>query len=339
MIELLERLCTAKGVSGREESICRLIYDEMKQLSDTVSVDKNNNVIAQVGDIKKHNIMLDAHLDEIGFIVTYIDERGFLKVSSCGGMDMRVIPDTRFKVQTDNGEITAVSCCMPPHLSDGGEDKAPSADSIYLDTGLPAQKVKEIVSLGDIAAFDVSPAVLLNNRFSCCSADNRAGCAVLIRVAQLIKENPVKSGVTFAFTAQEETYGKGAVTAAYEINPDEAVCVDVSFAMQSGVSPSESGELDKGGMICISPVLSKAMNKKLTKLAKEKNIPYQYEVTGGVTGTNADKISVTRSGIPTAVISVPQRNMHTNAEIISVNDIENVSQLIYEYIRSCCKGE
>ena len=140
MIDLLKRLCNAKGVSGREDSICSLISDEMKPLSDNVYIDKNNNVIAQVGDVGKHNIMLDAHLDEIGFVVTYIDEKGFLKVSPCGGMDMRVIPDTRFKVLTDSGEITAVSCCMPPHLSDGGEDKAPSADSIYLDTGLSAEK-------------------------------------------------------------------------------------------------------------------------------------------------------------------------------------------------------
>ena len=339
MIDLLKRLCNAKGVSGREDSICSLISDEMKPLSDNVYIDKNNNVIAQVGNVQKHNIMLDAHLDEIGFVVAYIDDKGFLKASPCGGMDMRVIPDTRFKVITDSGEITAVSCCMPPHLSDGGEDKAPSPDSIYLDTGLSADKVKEIVSLGDTVSFDVTPSALLNNRFSCCCTDNRAGCAVLIRVAQMIKENPVNSGVTFVFSSQEETYGKGAMTAAFELFPDEAVCVDVSFAMQSGVSPSESGELDKGGMICISPVLSKDMYKKLTELAKENDIPYQYEVTGGITGTNADKISVTRSGIPTAVVSVPQRNMHTNAEIISINDIEYVSRLIYEYIKACCKGE
>lgn len=336
MIELLKRLCTAKGVSGREENVCKLIKEEISEYADEVFIDKNNNVIAKIGNTAEHNIMLDAHLDEIGFIVTYIDDRGFLKVSQCGGIDYRGVQDTRFKVLTESGEITAVACCLPPHLADGGEDKAPSADSIYLDTGLPAEKVRELVGIGDVVAYDTTPVVLLNNRFTCCSTDNRASCALLLRVAELIKENPVNSGVTFAFTSQEETFGKGAATAAYNIYPDEAVSVDVSFARQSGISPSEGGELGKGAMICISPVLSRRMSFRFISLAKENNIPYQLEVTGGLTGTNGDKISITRSGIPTAVISIPQKNMHTGAEIVSIDDIESIAQLLYEYIRTAC---
>lgn len=332
MQNLLKMLCTAKGVSGREESVCELLKNEISNYADDVTIDKNNNVIAKIGDTSKHNIMLDAHLDEIGFVVTYIDNNGFLKVSQCGGMDYRVVQDTRFKVLCDSGEITAVACCLPPHLADGGEDKAPSADSIYLDTGLPVNRVKELVSLGDMVAYDVSPSMLLNNRFACCSTDNRASCALLLRVAELIKENPVNTGVTFAFTSQEETFGKGAMTVAYSEYPDEAISVDVSFARQSGVSESESGELGKGGMICISPVLSRKMSDKLIAIAKEKNIPYQLEVVGGLTGTNGDKISVCRDGIPTSVVSIPQRNMHTGAEIVSIDDIESIAKLLYEYI-------
>ena len=236
MIELLKRLCTVKGVSGHEENICKIIKDEISKYADEAVIDKNNNVIASIGNTSEHNIMLDAHLDEIGFIVTYIDDNGFLKVSQCGGMDYRVVQDTRFKVLAQSGEITAVACCMPPHLSDGGEDKAPDADSIYLDTGLPASKVRQLISVGDVVAYDSKPVVLLNNRFTCCSTDNRASCALLLRVAELIKENPVNSGVTFAFTSQEETHGKGACTAAYNIYPDEAISVDVSFARQSGAA-------------------------------------------------------------------------------------------------------
>ena len=334
MFDLLEKLCTANGISGNEESICSVIRDEMLRYTDNVYIDHNNNVIASIGDTSKHNIMLDAHLDQIGFVVTYIDDNGFLKVASCGGMDMRVVNDTRFNVLTESGELTAVACCLPPHLADGGEDKAPDKNEIYLDTGLSAEKVRELVSPGDPVAYDITPARLLNNRFTCCSTDNRASCAVLMRVAELINKNPVSSGVTFAFTSQEETYGKGAMTAAFSIEPDEAISVDVSFALQKGVSASQSGSLAGGGMICISPVLSKQMSRKLIELAKQHDIPYQLEVTGGITGTNADKISVTKSGIPTALVSVPQRNMHTGAEIISLDDIESTAQLIYEYINT-----
>ena len=148
MIELLKRLCTAKGVSGREDSVCTLIKDEISKYADEAVIDKNNHVIAKIGNTEEHNIMLDAHLDEIGFIVTYIDDRGFLKVAQCGGMDYRVVQDSRFKVLTERGEITAVACCLPPHLADGGEDKAPDSDSIYLDTGLPAEKV-EVLDVAD----------------------------------------------------------------------------------------------------------------------------------------------------------------------------------------------
>ena len=336
MDNILTKLCMANGVSGDELSVCNIIKDEIKQYCDTVLIDRNNNVLAAIGDTSEHNVMLDAHLDEIGFIVTYIGDEGFVKVSQCGGMDFRTAADSRFRIITDSGEITAVVCCMPPHLSDGGEDKAPAADSIYLDTGLTAEEVKKRVSLGDTAAYDVTPSKLLNNRFTCSSTDNRASCAVLIRVAQMIKENPVNTGVTFAFTSQEETYGKGAMTSAYSVNPDKAICIDVSFAVQQGVSECTGGKLGEGAMICISPVLSKKMSGALTDIAKEHNIPYQLEVTGGLTGTNGDKISVTRSGIPTAVVSVPQRNMHTPAEVISLDDIENTARLVYEYLRSVC---
>lgn len=336
MIELLKKLCLAKGVSGREDSVCSLIKEEIAPFADSVVIDANNNVIASIGDTSAHNIMLDAHLDEIGYIVTYINENGFLKVAPCGGMDYRVANDSRFKVLTDSGEITAVVCCLPPHLADGGEDKAPSSDAIYLDTGLPAERVRELVSVGDVVAYDVSPISLLNDRFTCSSTDNRACCALLIRIAELIKASPVKSGVTLAFTSQEETYGKGASTAAFSVEPDEAVAVDVSFASQRGVAEYESGKLGGGGMICISPVLSRKMSYRLISLAKEKDIPFQLEVTGSLTGTNADKISIVKSGIPTAVVSVPQRNMHTGAEIVSLDDIENTARLIYEYIKAAC---
>ncbi len=338
MTELLKRLCTAKGVSGREESVCTVIEREIAPYADSVTKDVNNNVIARIGDTDTYNIMVDAHLDEIGFVVTYIDENGFLKVAPCGGMDMRVVQDTRFKVLTDKGELTAVACCLPPHLSDGGEDKAPDPDSLYLDTGLPCERVKELVSLGDTVSFDVTPARLLNDRFTCCSTDDRSCCALLIRLAQLIKESPVKSGVTLAFTSQEETYGKGAQTAAFSVTPDEAIAVDVSFAAQGGVAEYESGKLGGGAMICISPVLSRKMSYRFIELAKARDLPYQLEVVGGTTGTNGDKITVTKSGIPTAVVSIPQRNMHTGAEIVSLDDIENTAQLIYEYIKAAYNG-
>ena len=334
MEELLKRLCAARGVSGSEESVCGLIKKEISPLADKVTITPDNSVIAEIGSVDEHNILLDAHIDQIGFIVTYIDKNGFLKVSQCGGMDYRAVPDARFKVLTKSGALTAVACCMPPHLSDGGEDKAPDKDAVYLDTGLPAQRVFELVSVGDTAAYDVEPTMLRNGRFTCCSTDNRACCALLVCVAKMIAENPVNTGVTLAFTSQEETFGKGASASAFSVMPDEAIVADVSFAVQPSVSDSEAGKLGGGPMICISPVLSRKMTDALISAAKENSIPYQFEVVGGRTGTNADKISITQSGIPTALVSVPQSSMHTPAEIVSLSDIEATAKLIYEYIKT-----
>lgn len=330
---LLDWLCTAKGVSGNEDAVCAVIAEEMYHYTDDVTIDANYNVIAVMHGESEHNILLDAHIDQIGYIVTKIDDRGFLLVHPVGGTDARIANDTRLRVLTDSGDITAVVCCMPPHLSDGGEDKATYTDTLWLDTGLDCDEVKKRVNIGDTAIYDVMPAMLLNNYYTCGATDDRACCAVLVRIAEMIKESPVRPTVTFAFTSQEETYGKGAMTAAYKTDPDEAIALDVTFASQTGVSGDESGLLGGGGMIGISPVLSRKISDKLKAIAKDKKIQYQTEVMGGLTGTNADKISVTKGGIPTGLLSVPQRNMHTGAEIVSLDDLENTAKLIYEYLK------
>ncbi|MBQ1546077.1 MAG: M20/M25/M40 family metallo-hydrolase [Clostridia bacterium] len=333
MKELLDRLCTARGVSGCEENVCDVIAEEMKRFTDDVVIDVNNNVIAVMSGKSDYNILLDAHIDQIGYIVMRIDDNGFLLVHPVGGTDVRIANDTRMRVLTESGDITAVVCCIPPHLNNGGADKASYTDTLWLDTGLDCEQVKKRVNIGDTVVYDVAPAMLLNNYYTCGATDNRACCAALLRVAEMIKESPVCPTVTFAFTSQEETYGKGAMTAAYKTDPNEAIALDVTFAAQTGVKNDESGLLGSGGMIGISPVLSRRISDKLKYIASQNKMPYQMEVMGGLTGTNADKISVTKGGIPTGLLSVPQRNMHTGAEIVSIDDIENTAKLVYEYLR------
>ena len=138
-------------------------------------------------------------------------------------------------------------------------------------------------------------------------------------------------------SVQEETFGRGAKTGAFGIDADEAIAIDVSFASQPDVTGEYSKiELSGGPMICISPILSRAMSNKLTDIAKSKEIPYQFEIIGGTTGTNADSITVTKGGIKTAVVSIPQRYMHTPYEVVSLDDVENTARLICEYIK--CGG-
>lgn len=331
MKELLFSLCTARGVSGTEHAAAQLAGDYLRKYAQ-VEEDKNGNLFGSMGNLDSaFHIMLDAHLDQIGLIVTDIDGKGFIKAEPCGGIDRRVLQGSPFVV-LGKEEIPCVCGCMPPHLSGGGEDKPIAADALWFDTGLPADKVKEHVCLGDRIVFDCEPKQLLGTRVSCAALDNRAGVAVMLRCAEKLSGERLACKVTVALTAQEEISGSGARTAAFAEYPNEAIAVDVSFARQSGVTAEKSGMMGKGGMIAIAPVLSGEMSKKLIAIANENNIPHQLEVMGAATGTNADYISSARGGIKTALISVPQRSMHTQAEVVDLNDIEAAADLICAYV-------
>ena len=255
-----------------------------------------------------------------------------MKVEKCGGIDLRTVLGCGVIVDGKQA-VRGIVCCMPPHLSDGNEDKAVSADKVYIDTGLTYEQVVELVSIGDTVTFAEEPCELLNNRISAPALDNRVGVASIIRVAQLLNGVDCKYKVVAVFSSQEETYQLGAKTGAYISGADEAIVVDVSFASQTGVSGQYSNiELSKGPMLCVSPTLSKEMYNSLQEICANKNIPYQIEVCNGATGTNADSISICKSGIKTTVVSIPQKNMHTQVEIVDISDIENTAKLIAEYI-------
>ncbi|MBQ1660479.1 MAG: M42 family peptidase [Clostridia bacterium] len=329
MNEILKKLCADMGISGRESGMLTVVRKLIGDSAD-VSVDKNGNIIASLGDINadKH-IMIDAHIDRIGLIVTYIDDEGFIKAENVGGIDLRTLPSSAVKV-FGREEILGVVCTVPPHLTDG--DSEPSKDKIWIDTGLPADKVRELVSLGDSIILCSRYTELLNDCIAVSALDNRSGCAVLINTIYLLKDKILPCRVSFVFSVQEETNESGAQTAAFSLNPDEAVVIDVGFAKQDGVPAEKSGAIGCGGIISIAPVLSGSVTNKLIDISKRLGMECDYEVSGSLTGTNADKIAVSGSGVKTGVISVPSKNMHTQTEIVSLKDMEKISELLAVYI-------
>ncbi len=333
MRDLVFDLCSVSGVSGGENSASEYCFDYLSKLTDNAQVDFNNNVTAVLGDKNAdYTFLLDAHLDRIGFIVSDIDDNGFLRVDTVGGIDVRTLLDAPVTV-CGKEALRGVVCCMPPHLSDGNEDKAVSADRIWIDLGLPADKVKELVSIGDKASFNVKPKMLLNNRITASALDNRAGVAAVLKAAELISESNINSRVIILLSAQEETYAVGAKTSVFNYDIDECVCVDMSFSGQPGVEgPYSCIELGKGPMLCISPNLDREMFNKMKSAAKAENINYQLEVCNGKTGTNADHIAVSKSGVKCALVSIPEKNMHTQAEIADLDDIEKTAALISSYV-------
>lgn len=329
--EMIFELCRAGGVSGCEEPTLAAAKKLLEPYAE-VTEDSNGNLYAELGNAAAgKTILLDAHIDRIGFIVTDINSEGFVKVDKCGGIDVRVLQNAR--ITTQDGKLTGTVCCLPPHLSSGSEDKAEPISKVWADFGMTGDEVKRYIKPGDVLSFVSKPRMLLGSRMTSPALDNRCSVAALIKTAELIKDRDVPYRVVILLSSQEETFGSGAVTGAYKVNADEAITVDVSFASQPDVSGQYSKiELDGGPMIGISPILNKKMTGKLISICESDGRKYQLEPISGRTGTNADHIAISRGGVKTAMVSIPQRYMHTAAEVVSLGDVESTAALLADYI-------
>lgn len=327
---LLEKLCSAKGVSGAENEAAAVAARLLEKYM-PVTVDALGSVTGTRGEGGVH-ILLDAHLDQIGLVVTAIDDGGFLKVAKCGGADIRVLAASEVTVHGKE-KIFGVITSTPPHLSTPDDSgKAKGFDDIAVDIGMDKETAEKYVSLGDRITFNGEFMHLAGNRVSSPSIDDRAGVAAILRCLEILEERDLDCRLSVCFSVQEETGGSGAQTAAFSADADEAIAVDVSFASAPGVSAEKYAALGGGAMIGYAPSLDYEMSKKLRNIAERENIPNQCEVMGGKTGTNCDEIQVAGKGVKTALISVPLRNMHTAVEVCDLEDIESTARLMAEYI-------
>lgn len=329
-VERLTRvLCDPHGTPGCEEEAIAAAAKELSFCDEVIT----NPLGGAVGILGKRDakrrILLDAHIDQIGMVVTNIDDEGFLHVTQVGGVDRRTMPGsivTVFGKETVHGIV----CVLPPHLANG-DGKIEAVDRQAIDLGLSKEEVEKIVSVGDRAVLANPIKKLMGNRVSGTALDDRGGCTCIIRAAQLVKDQDLDCCVMVLCSTREEVGGQGARISTYSLEPTEALAVDVSFATQPGTS-GLTATLGGGPMIGYSASLDRKMSKRLIELAKENDIPYQIEVMGGRTGTNCDSISISRGGVRTGLISLPQRNMHTPAEVCDLEDMENIAKLIAAYI-------
>ncbi len=327
---LLEKLCAAKGVSGAENEAAKVAAELLEKYM-PAETDALGSVTGKTGEGNTH-ILLDAHLDQIGLIVTAIDEDGFLKVTKCGGADIRVLAAAEVTVHGKK-PLYGVVTSTPPHLSKPDDaDKAKGFDDIAVDIGMTADEAKKLVSLGDRITFNGSYTKLLSNRVSSPSIDDRAGVAAILRCLELLEGKNHGCKISVLFSVQEETGGSGAQTGAFSAEADEAIAVDVSFATAPGISGEKYASLGGGTMIGYGPSLDYDMSRKLTEIAEKNGILNQTEVMGRNTGTNCDEIQVAGKGVKTALLSIPLRNMHTAVEVCDLEDIENTAKLMAEYI-------
>ncbi|MBO4694041.1 MAG: M28 family peptidase [Clostridia bacterium] len=323
---LLKDLTAATGIGNIKEAT----EVAAKYLSDfcEVSYTDNLGLIAEIKGKRDYSILFEAHIDQVGFIVTDVDDKGFLTVATCGGIDLRALPSRQVNIHGSK-KVRGVFCSTPPHLSEDDVTFEKISD-IKIDSCL-GNKACEIISVGDYVTFATDICELKGNKVSAKSLDDRAGVAVLIELASRFKDKQPPVNLIFCLSDMEELGLRGAKTSAFAAFPNEAIAIDVSFADGPDIKPTECGKMGSGAMIGISPVLDRDITNKLISLAADNNIPYQTEVMGKTTGTDADIISITKSGIRTGLVSIPLRNMHTDCEIISLSDIKSVCDLLECY--------
>lgn len=286
-------------------------------------------LIAEINSGKEKTILLDAHIDEVGFVVTNVDSEGFVSVSACGGIDLRQLPTREVLIHAKRC-VPGVFVSTPPHLSKG-EEKFSDIEKIKIDTAL-GDEARKIISVGDFVTYKGDFLSLSDTRVCSKSLDNRAGCTVLALLAQRLYGKDLPVNVTMLFSDSEELGLRGARTAAFGIEADEAVCIDVSFGDAPDVPQNKCAKLSSGAMIGVSPILDRGITRALENISESQNIPSTREVMGSTTGTNADVLSVSKNGIKCGLLSIPLRNMHTDCEIIDINDIEATVSLLEKFI-------
>jgi endoglucanase len=332
IVQNLKRLTEAVGVSGDEHAASAVAAEMLSEYCEDVSADPFGNV---TGFLKSDNpdaktLMLDAHIDRIGMIVTYIEDSGFLRLGACGGLDMRVMAAQSVTVHAGE-KLSGVISALPPHVS-SDHSKVPEIGELAVDIGMTGEQARKAVSPGDRVTVNSAFRALGNNCVSAAAIDDRSGVCAILAALDMLKGKRLKYNLAVCFSAQEETGERGVKQAAFRIQPDEAIAVDVSFGRTPDSSAQETAELGSGVMIGFSAALDKNMSNSLKALAQEKNIPFTCEIMPSSTGTNADSIAVSGRGVRCCTLSFPIRYMHTAVETVNIADIEATARLICEYV-------
>jgi putative aminopeptidase FrvX len=335
-MELLKKLCEAHGVPGREEAVRELVISELRGICDEIRTDALGNVIAlKKGSGRGPKVMLAAHMDEIGFLVSHIDEKsGFLRIDPVGGFDPRVLMAQRVIVHTEKGDLIGIIGSKPPHILTEEERKKPlELKDLFIDLGLPADEVKKRVSIGDFITLQQDFADV-GNLVSCKALDDRVGVYVMIEAVKKAKKHVCD--IYAVATTQEEVGVRGARVSSFNVAPDIGVALDVTVASDvPGVGEHEHvSKLGAGVAIKIKDSLS-ISNPKLVRtmrqIAEQKKIKYQLEILPRG-GTDAGAIQMTREGVAAITLSIPTRYLHSVVEAAHKDDIQAAIDLLATFL-------
>ena len=333
--ELLFKLSDSTGVSGNEHGLGNLLQEYFEKHVTETNVTKQGNFMAiKRGDGGgKHKIMIAAHSDEIGMMVKDIDDRGFIYFTRVGGIDPKTIPAQEVIIH-GRKEVYGVVGAKPPHvLSRDDMEKAIRLEDMKIDVGMTKEEVEQYITVGDLITVRRDCINLQGDFLTGKALDDRAGIASMLECAIELERLKHDADVYFTATVSEEVGAWGAKTAAYEINPDIAIAVDVTFG-DKHAGDRVNIECGKGVEITVGPNIHPELSKRLLDIADEYKIPYAIDVCPGPTGTDAWAIQIVREGIPSLLISIPLRYMHTSTEVISYKDVVLTGRLMALFIAS-----
>jgi len=341
--ETLEKLSNAYGVTGREDEVASLMKKLLKPYVDEVKEDKLGNVIGiRKGEKNAPKVMLAAHMDEIGLLVKMITKEGFLRFTKIGGIDDRILLAQKVLVFTEKGRLHGIIGSKPPHIQKEEERKRVIAyDELFIDIGATSQEEakKMGVKVGDTVCFDVKFAKIKENIVIGKAFDDRIGCVMMIEALKRLKKT--ECTIYAVGTVQEEVGLRGAGTSAFGINPDFGIALDVTV---SGDTP-EVKETDapikmrKGPSLTVADggmIVPRRVLRLIVGAAEENKIPYQLE-TGLAGSTDAARILLTRDGVPSGVISIPTRYIHSPTSLLNLEDVENAVKLLVAIIQKIPK--
>jgi putative aminopeptidase FrvX len=341
--DFLKKLLSMPGPSGNEEAAASVWRAEAEKFAGEVLGDRMGNSFATLNGGGTPKVMLAGHIDEIGLMITHIDDEGLLRFQGVGGWDPQVLVGQRVLIQTGDGEVPGLIGKKAIHLMEAEERKKISdIKSLWIDIGAKnGDEAKERVRVGDVGVIDQELLELPNARVASRSLDNRMGAFVVLEALRLLsEEDNIDAEVVAVASVQEEIGLYGARGAAFGLDPDVAIAIDVTHATDTpGVSKNEHGDhsLGSGSVITRATNLSPLVSDGLIATAEEEGIAYTLEADSRSTSTDADAIQFTRAGIATGLVSVPSRYMHSPNEIVALEDLENCAKLIAAYIKGLKK--
>ena len=342
-LEFLNKLLATSSVSGFENQAGKLFLDYLTPFVDSTDTDSMGNCYACVGNNstkdKTVSLLIEAHIDEIGFQVIYIDDRGYIYMRKNGGIDVNCIPGSQVVIQTSSGEeLLGIIGKKPIHLIGPDErNKNIELHALWVDIGLAPEEVKKKVSIGDAIAWKSNMIYLSDKRISSKGLDDKVGIYIISQVLKRLSSSKNDAiQVCGVASVQEEVGNRGAIVCGHKLNPDIAICIDVDFATDVPDCPkTKFGDiaLGKGVVIHRSIDNTNSISLLAEKIAKENNIKYQLSArTLAVGGTNAVVIQQAKNGIKTINLGIPCRYMHTPVELCDLNDIQTAIDLLYNII-------